>query len=207
MQIRVREVHVWTADAADFQPGFPELSRLVLSRYCGQRPEDLQFRYSSWGKPVVVCGSGRPIFHSLSHSGTKAAVAISAPDDVGIDIELKRPGRRFHDIVEYAFSRDENEEFSRSPEHSVCDTFYTLWTRKEALIKAAGASVAVHMDRARVSGPPNESGWAPAFIVHENRLWFVRTLDLFRGYAGALCVRSNDVKVVVRSLTPLDRVP
>jgi 4'-phosphopantetheinyl transferase len=174
----------------------------LLAGYCGCLPEELGFSYGPWGKPLVATGDGRRVFHSISHSGRRAAVAVCLDGEVGIDIEAMRPGRRFADVVAYAFSPEEIAALDGAESEERTSLFYDLWTKKEALIKAAGASVAVHMDRTSVTGRAGENGWTAARIRGLAGCWFVRSVEVLPGYAGAVCAAAPASVVVVRACTP-----
>ena len=75
---------------------------------------------------------------SLSHAGEYAACAVSERP-VGIDIEPEKPFKRREKYM--LFSALESE-FVNAAEETAAWRFYTLWTRKEAFVKAAGQRLA-----------------------------------------------------------------
>jgi 4'-phosphopantetheinyl transferase len=173
----------------------------ILADYCGCLSETLRFSYGPWGKPRIAVGGSRRLFHSISHSGRRAAVAVCLDGEVGIDIEAVRPERRISDIVAYAFLPEEIAAVEASDAQERVTVFYDLWTKKEALIKAAGASVAVYMDRAAILGRAAENGWAPARIHGRPENWYVQALPVFPGYAAAVCGTTATAQVVVVGAT------
>ena len=103
------------------------LERMIKRIYGKER---FEIKYNKNGKPLCdFC------FFSISHSGDFAAVAVS-DNQVGVDIQI--PGG-FKKREKYMlFSPAENEFVNaEDPENR----FYTLWTRKEAYIKAEGGTL------------------------------------------------------------------
>ena len=96
-----------------------------------------------FGKPVI---DGQPPF-SVSHSGDMWAVLISEEDDViscGLDIQYDRKAD-YEKIARRFFAEKDAELMRRASDDSISavrDTFFRLWSGREALIKAAGGSVA-----------------------------------------------------------------
>jgi 4'-phosphopantetheinyl transferase len=73
---------------------------------------------------------------SLSHSaGYAALLQAGAAFSVGVDLEVHRP-RDFLAIADSTFARSEAEALERLAGSQREETFYALWTLKEALAKA-----------------------------------------------------------------------
>src|SRR5580692_8279906 len=62
--------------------------RLILSRYAGDDPARLVFRYGKHGKPALLPFTD--IEFNLSHAGDWAIIAIARSIPVGVDIERMR---------------------------------------------------------------------------------------------------------------------
>ena len=92
--------------------------------------EDLT--YDPNGKPVA-----RNCFVSISHSGDMVAVCKNDIVPVGIDIE-KMTERDFSKVANRFFRGQELEKFNENP---TAETFYEIWTRKEAYSKILGTGV------------------------------------------------------------------
>lgn len=84
--------------------------------------------------------SGKPVaencFVSISHSKGKCAVCASK-NPIGIDIE-KITDRDFEKIVRKTFGEKEAEYYLKSKN---AQTFYEIWTRKEAYSKISGDGI------------------------------------------------------------------
>lgn len=110
------------------------LERMIKRIYGKDR---FEIKYNKNGKPLCdFC------FFSISHSGDFAAVAVS-DEPIGVDIQIPCGFKRRKKYM--LFSPAENEFVNTENSE---DRFYTLWTRKEAYIKAEGGTLA---DAAKIS--------------------------------------------------------
>lgn len=90
---------------------------------------DYQITYNQNGKPLSdAC------FFSISHSGTLAVCAF-CNRPIGVDIEMLRPVKK---RLKYKFFSDEEAEYVNACENDFLFRFFTVWTRKEALLKMRG---------------------------------------------------------------------
>jgi 4'-phosphopantetheinyl transferase len=80
------------------------------------------------------------LHYNLSHSGDWIVLAI-ATLPIGADVEFIDDAFPFQDILEDNFSRTEAKYIGTSPER-----FFTLWTRKEATLKATGQGLGNHLN-------------------------------------------------------------
>lgn len=85
--------------------------------------------YEPNGKPVA-----RNCYVSISHSGDLVAVCRNDNVPVGIDVE-KMTERDFNKIAKRFFFGKEADEFNANP---TAETFYKIWTCKEAYSKIDG---------------------------------------------------------------------
>jgi 4'-phosphopantetheinyl transferase len=127
------------------------LVRLVLAEHVGSPPGALQFDRTcrcgeQHGKPVLPGGPG----FSLTHAGDLVGVAVHPGGDVGLDVEQVRELGDLRAMLDHVCS----------PRESAADAtaFFTLWTRKEALLKAVGTGLATPMS-AITLGPAGVLDW------------------------------------------------
>jgi 4'-phosphopantetheinyl transferase len=147
--------------------------RRVLSLYVPAAPSEIRFNYTSSGKPSVSReDAGGPFHFSLTHSADIAAVAV-AGRPVGIDLEFPRPVPDALALACRYFASEECEILSQCTEESLEPTFYRLWTRKEAVLKATGCglsglrSVNVVQDRGKDSLDDQQMDWTlRSFSLH-----------------------------------------
>ncbi|MGH3588289.1 MAG: 4'-phosphopantetheinyl transferase family protein, partial [Pseudonocardia sp.] len=136
------------------------------------------------GKPVLPGGPG----FSLTHAADLVGVAVHPGGAVGLDVEQVRA---LSDLAAMA-------EHARSPQESVPDAqaFFTLWTRKEALLKAAGTGLASPMS-AITLGPSGVRDWTGDDAPREP-LW-LRDLHPAPGYRAAVAGTGDLPEITERS--------
>lgn len=123
------------------------LLRLLLAEKLGEAPEKLRFAYNPFGKPVLDRPPGAAFLaFSLSHSEEKIAVAVahgpSTPAAVGVDVEWTAAARDCDAVVARFGTEREQREYAAIAPELRRPAFYRWWTRKEALVKAMGTSLA-----------------------------------------------------------------
>lgn len=113
------------------------LARLVLGDAVDRSPAELALNRTcrcgaQHGKPALPGGPG----FSLTHAGDLVGVAVHA-GEVGLDVEQVRPLADLAAMAAHACSPVET-----APD---AETFFALWTRKEALLKATGTGLSAPM--------------------------------------------------------------
>lgn len=96
------------------------------------------------GKPYIP---GNPIYFSISHSGTKAMVAIS-DKEVGCDIQIIK--NNDISLADRFFTDSECDEISKSDNPTL--TFYKMWTIKESYMKLTGKGLSLGLKNIRTDG-------------------------------------------------------
>jgi len=117
------------------------LLRRLLGRQIGVAPREVPITYIGGGKPVLAVRDENLHFN-VTHTDSLALIAL-AHRPVGIDIERVRPVTEPGNLVRRFFSAVERETFLALPSSLWPAGFFRGWTSKEAVIKAAGLSVAV----------------------------------------------------------------
>ncbi len=153
--------------------------RQILSDYLDLTPEKITFNYSSKGKPEIV---GSRLQFNVSHSHELAIYGISWEGAIGVDLEFIRPVDSLMSLTERYFCESEREEVKRSGDRT--ETFFRLWTAKEAYLKATGEGIAGGLERTEVC-------LNPLGLVRV-RGWSLRELILDPRYRATLCYRSLD---------------
>jgi 4'-phosphopantetheinyl transferase len=106
------------------------LLRYGLAKFLGHTFEESSITYSDYGKPLLV-DSG--VNFSISHSGQLVACAICRNEQIGVDLEQIK-----HVELEVFKEQMTAREWSLLQHLGTVDVFYTMWTRKEAVVKAVG---------------------------------------------------------------------
>jgi 4'-phosphopantetheinyl transferase len=158
--------------------------RLLLAEFFECNPAKIEFTTNEFGKPSVAGPS--TLHFNVSHSYDLAAYAFGT-QEVGIDVEWKRPIPDALDIARRFFTAPEIAAMERVPFDDRSNAFLMYWTHKEAGLKACGlglsgdlASLDVRMDQdPRVLTIEDRSGAIP-------RLIYLQTLDFTTDYVGAL---------------------
>jgi len=117
--------------------------RIILGRYLGIEPQQLQFCYQSLGKPVLAdTFLDSRLWFNLTHSQGLALCAVSRDRLVGVDLEYIRPISDVLNLANRYFSSGEYAVMRSLPPHQMQEVFFRYWTCKEAYLKATGAGIA-----------------------------------------------------------------
>lgn len=116
------------------------LVREVLSAYAGCDARSWTFEVGDKGKPTPRFPPGcAPFFMNVSHTHGLIGLAI-ARDEVGMDLEtLER--RAPLEVADRYFGEPEIRALYALPEERRAHRFFTLWTLKEAWLKAIGTGI------------------------------------------------------------------
>ena len=117
------------------------IARLALKELC-DGIEHGNIARDENGKPYFEIGA---VHFSLSHTKTIAAAVITDKSEgrVGIDVEEIRTDRNTNSIAARFFDPDELDEFKFSDKSF--ESFYSLWTKKEARAKLFGHGLSVEL--------------------------------------------------------------
>lgn len=122
--------------------------RSVLSKYNPTiAAEDWVFEYNDYGKPHVSNNNlVNPISFNISHTDRLVVMAVTSGQEIGVDVEHLRSGRKAFDTVESIFSPQEVDQLFQLPEAQQEERFIDYWTLKEAYIKACGMGLYIPLD-------------------------------------------------------------
>lgn len=125
------------------------------------------------------------IFFSISHSSHWVAMAISKTLPLGIDVELVRENVRLEDLRSW-FSDDEWQSITEAPDPR--RRLFTLWTRKEAVLKAVGGGLSKLADIHLIDE-------TKAFFQSPSRLWYFHDVPLGKECITTLCTEAPQATV------------
>ena len=173
--------------------------RTILGAYLGSAPKSLAFTTGPSGKPALARGDEGLSFN-LAHAGDLALCAVADGSQVGVDIEALRPISNAGAIASRFFAPSEAAALERLPPDRRAHAFLRAWTRKEALVKAEGASAARELAAIELEIDPAA---APRLLAWRGRdraglPWALRDLELPPAYLGALALRGSILSVVAR---------
>ena len=181
---------VWRVQAGTIRP-----IEAVLARYLGLRPSSVVLRRSRAGKPEL---EGSPFRVSLAHSGDVAVVAVTYGREVGVDVELLRARTESWALSSHALTHSERARLQALPASRRSEAFLSMWTRKEALLKAVGVGLAldprlIELEDLKIVAAPPELGRACD--------WTLVDLPL-AGYAAALALKGPLSRLLLYDARP-----
>jgi len=146
-------------------------------------------------KPRLV-GGPVPIQFNLSHAGGRIALAMTLGVVVGVDIEMIDHEVEFLEIAGSHFASAERGALLRTRGEERANCFFRLWTRKEALVKAAGDGLTLPLDGFDVSPAlPEELALTIDSLESGPGVWHVRDLEVDGPFAAALAVSQPHLAV------------
>jgi 4'-phosphopantetheinyl transferase len=171
------------------------LLRVLLGAYIACDPKKVTFLYGEREKPFLApAHSGGEVEFNVSHSGTRALIAIARGRAVGVDIEQIRDNLDHQALAKRFFSPSEQRALSDLDGSEQCTGFFRCWTRKEAYIKAHGSGLAVPLNAFDVSISSGEENalLATRPDASQAALWSICAIDAGQGYEAALCSKGNN---------------
>jgi 4'-phosphopantetheinyl transferase len=169
--------------------------RLILACYLGVEPGAIRFCYEKDGKPRLQNAFAKSgIQFNLSHSEGLALYVFTHGHEVGVDIEYMREMPEMEQIAEQFFSVRDRVFFDALPASEKQETFFNLWVRKEAFVKATGDGLSYPLDTFDVSVA---SGKLSRILgtARETSGWSIGDVRPAEGFAGAFAVEGGDWEV------------
>jgi 4'-phosphopantetheinyl transferase len=141
------------------------------------------------GKPRVVEPLGDPPPEiSISHSGDLVGVALTSGLPVGVDVEQERDVQ-IDGLIRMTLSPDETDAFELVPEPDRDAAFFTIWSRKEALLKATGRGLSIPMTKVTLTPwtePPSVLASATSEV--DPKAFRMAALNAGSGYRACVAV-------------------
>lgn len=164
--------------------------RDVLARHLGLKPSEVMLETGACGKPRLARQHGSNLQFSLSHSGRLALLGIAQRHEIGVDVEAAVPHDDLADVAAHVFSPDERAALARIEGSARCDLFYTLWTRKEACVKAWGKGLRMPLQDFSVLPPTDALAESPIPCPDADAAapGYCRSVPVPEGYAAAVVV-------------------
>lgn len=161
--------------------------RSILSRYLNQTPETVSFAHNAFKKPFL--NDHPEVTFNLSHSHNIALIALTRDNEVGVDVEMISD--KFNPkLVERYFHPEEIAQFDHLSGNDKATAFFQLWTRKEALLKAAGTGLHTPLNQFNVS----LSGGSETILL-DKKHWHLQSLTLKLPYLASLAT-ANPVESI-----------
>jgi 4'-phosphopantetheinyl transferase len=162
--------------------------RVLLGKYTNQPPQEMEFEIGDNKKPRIKNSGLINLHYNISHSGNYVLVAV-ADSEVGIDVEKPDPNLHYREIMDISFSPDEINYVETLPPQ--LESFYTLWTRKEALLKATAKGID---DGLKFIPAVNGTHTINSDTIGSEKSWIVSSFKVDPDHIGCLActtVKSN----------------
>jgi 4'-phosphopantetheinyl transferase len=121
------------------------LVRTALSHYVPLAPEAWRFQANAHGKPEVEPPCG--LRFNLSNSPGLVVCLVSQGAEVGVDVEPYERAQKIAELAPNVFSPRELAQLAALSGPERADRALSLWTLKEAYIKARGLGLSLPLDR------------------------------------------------------------
>jgi 4'-phosphopantetheinyl transferase len=162
----------------------------LLARELGCRPADVPLAHAANGRPGLAHGALRL---SISHTRGLGALATHGRRAVGVDVEPLAPLPELPALTELALSEREAEWVLAPGAAQGAHRFLTLWTLKEAVVKAAGTG----LDDPRAVDVLDGAGQA-ARCRYAGAEWRMTPLAAPAGFVAALAVAASPETTMAR---------
>jgi len=173
--------------------------RQLISRYLYINPGVIQFEKAEFGKPYIIDSA---LSFNVSHSDSRALVAMTLDQEVGIDIENWRYLDNLEGLVSRNFSNNEQQQWLNIAEQQRESTFFQIWTCKEAFIKATGRGLGMGVSRCGFSlTQPNNLLECPVEYGKASD-WSCFPLDMGEKVSASVMLRSSSCQPVIYTFDP-----
>jgi len=142
-----------------------------------------ELKYTEFQKPYL----DNSLHFNISHSGDYTICVFSQTNKIGVDIE------EIKDIPLVDF----DNEFSKTELNQIyaaqnpLKLFYTLWTQKEAFLKAIGAGLNVPLNRVAID--KNRITW-------NKEVWFLKEIKIDPGYISHLSTNDDLLATTIKEV-------
>lgn len=172
--------------------------RIILSGYISVEPSKIRLEIGQHGKPGLSRKIHSPsIEFNISHSNKLMLFAFARSRRVGVDIEHVRPFPELAHLVNRYFTERESSAIRSISKQQRTSSFFSGWTRKEALLKAIGKGLQIPLNTFEVSLDPSEE--EPRLSLPQNfkeeAQWRLISFSPEEDYIAALAVEGRDWKI------------
>lgn len=118
--------------------------RDILGSYLNETPQSIHFSYEPHGKPTLALGHSDDVLtFNVSHSDGLAFIAVARNRAIGIDIERVRAICDLDQLIRSCCTSHEQAFLDALDTEERLQTFFAIWTVKEAYIKARGIGLSL----------------------------------------------------------------
>ena len=171
--------------------------RLLLANALAIEARDLDITNGLHGKPGIEATGQLSVSFNLAHSKDTVLIAIRRHGELGVDVEHVDNLTDLMDVARANFTENESNLLAAIADPQTrLRTFYTYWTRKEAVGKADGRGLLLPMDSFDVSFETMDSH--PIQVSTPgigDRLYFISDLNMGDKAAAALALEPSEVPI------------
>ena len=177
--------------------------RTLLGGYLQVQASKITFVYGPHGKPAIESvRSNKSLQFNLAHSNDWAVYAFGWDHPLGIDLEHIRPMPDVDELAERFFSASERVLIHSLSGDQKWETFFSIWTCKEAFLKATGSGLTLPLDQFEVS-PRADGGMKLTSISGNSKpadRWRLETFKPIADYQSAIAVEDHAGKIMFHQL-------
>jgi 4'-phosphopantetheinyl transferase len=159
--------------------------RLLLAKYLHQDPTQIELTIGINKKPSLTGTAGPILQYNTAHSGNWIVMAFGALE-VGIDLEKVKPDFDYRAVLDITCGVEEIQFVESAADPRL--TFYLLWTRKEALVKATAKGL---HDELKALPTLNGTREVKESILGSADDWVVNSFAMDEDYVGSLAYRPS----------------
>jgi 4'-phosphopantetheinyl transferase len=177
--------------------------RTLLGGYLGLKPAQIEFVYSSHGKPAVKSElKDKVLEFNLSHSKDRALYVFNWNRPVGIDIEYMIPMADMDNFAEQFFTARESAWINSLSGYPKEEAFFKTWTCKEAFLKANGNGLTTPINQVDISLEGADPVTLKSTSEDQGSVgnWSFKTFIPIPGYQAALAVEGYGGQIIFRQL-------
>lgn len=162
------------------------IMRQILAKYLHLDASSMVFEYGEQGKPFL-----NNIAFNMSHSHGVMLLAVTKSTPVGVDVEWVREKFIGDALAKVSLSEQEFLQYQQLPEASKKQSFFHVWTCKEAVIKALGQGVFFGLKDFSVNIMPKEPAKLLSIKDDSSSAWHLYHFLAKESYPGAVAWRGN----------------
>ena len=162
--------------------------RKLLGWYLDQQP--IGISRGATGKPLLTGPHARLTFN-VSHSGPLMLIGVTSERQIGVDVQVIKPGTRCSDLARRFFSTAEQEYLAVVQPAHLERAFFDLWTLKEAWLKGTGAGISAGLDRFTIDATTDPPRLASTEDQAGPPAWQFRRLTVAPEACAAIAVEGS----------------
>lgn len=173
--------------------------RTLLAGYLGIEAAEIRMTYGPQRKPELESlPHKKTLQFNLAHSNEWAAYIFGWDRPLGIDLEYVRPLPDVDDLAKRFFSPRESKLIHSLSGDQKWDTFFKIWTCKEAILKAHGSGLTLPLDQFEISLDANGAVTLASVGAETTQLakCHLEIVELVAGYRSAIASMAETGRVV-----------